>query len=338
MAVLAHLSHHAGHPGILAIEALISILVRFRMARERGNPPNSLATGQWTYVRSEQEMLDLILHVARDDERVRAVLLNGSRADPNAERDIFQDFDVVYLVSEVGSIRRERTWVDRFGGRLIMQTPEDMQTPPPVNDGRFSYLMLLADGNRIDLTLFPVAGFDLLPRDSLSVLLLDKDDVVGFLPEPSDRDYLPRPPDEKAFSDSCNEFWWVSTYVAKGLWREEVVYAKRMLDQILREELMRMLDWHIGFKTDFSRGSGSYGRHLEKELEPELWSLVRQTYADGSCEATWRSLGVMCDLFRRVAKAIAGRCGFAYPEKEDQRVSAYLDHVHALPKQAQDIY
>ena len=33
-------------------------------------------------MRSEQEMLDLILNFAKNDENIRAVLLNGSRANP----------------------------------------------------------------------------------------------------------------------------------------------------------------------------------------------------------------------------------------------------------------
>ena len=51
-------------------------------------------------MRSEQQMLDLILDTARADERIRAVILNGSRANPNAPRDPFQDFDIVYLVTD----------------------------------------------------------------------------------------------------------------------------------------------------------------------------------------------------------------------------------------------
>ena len=51
-------------------------------------------------MRSEQEILDLIVNTARDDERIRAVIMNGSRVNPNAPRDVFQDFDVVYLVWE----------------------------------------------------------------------------------------------------------------------------------------------------------------------------------------------------------------------------------------------
>lgn len=50
---------------------------------------------------SEQEMLDLSLKTARSDERIRVVIMNGSRANLDAPRDPFQDFDVVYLVSDV---------------------------------------------------------------------------------------------------------------------------------------------------------------------------------------------------------------------------------------------
>ena len=41
-------------------------------------------------MRSEQEMLDLIINTARDDERIRAAILNGSRANPNAPRISFR--------------------------------------------------------------------------------------------------------------------------------------------------------------------------------------------------------------------------------------------------------
>ena len=51
-------------------------------------------------MRSEEEMMHLILQVAKDDERVRAVYLNGSRTNHNAPKDRFQDYDVVYVVTD----------------------------------------------------------------------------------------------------------------------------------------------------------------------------------------------------------------------------------------------
>lgn len=56
-----------------------------------------------TYVkmRTEQEMLDLIITFAKQDHRIRGVLMNGSRVNPNIKKDIFQDYDIVYLVTDV---------------------------------------------------------------------------------------------------------------------------------------------------------------------------------------------------------------------------------------------
>jgi len=289
-------------------------------------------------VRSEQEMLDLILDTARRDDRIRAVIMNGSRANPNAPRDPFQDYDVVYLVTDVAPFRHNEAWITRFGERMIMQLPEDMQDPPPSGDGGFAYLMQFADGNRIDLGIYPRTQADEICRDSLSVLLLDKDGTIGPLATPSERDYLPQPPTAKAFLDCCNEFWWVCPYVAKGLWREEIVYAKHMLDEVVRVELHKMIAWYIGIQTDFARNPGKLGKYFQRYLEPELWEMLRKTYADADYGHTWDALFAAGALFRRVAMAVAGHFGFDYPRGDDERVSAHLAHVRALPPGANEIY
>lgn len=289
-------------------------------------------------MRSEQEMLELIVNTAKDDDRIRAVIMNGSRVNPNAPRDCFQDFDVVYIVTEVAAFRFNHDWISRFGELMIMQMPEDMQDPPPSNDGGFVYLMQFTDGNRIDLGIYPLAKLDERENDSLSLLLLDKDGIMAPFAPPSDRDYLPRPPSAKAFADCCNEFWWVCPYVAKGLWREEIIYAKHMLDRVVREELMKMVTWYMGVKTQFSHSPGKLGKHLKQYLEPELWAMLEMTYADASYDHTWDALAVMCDLFRLTANQVADQFGFVYPRDEDAKVSAHLRHVRDLPRAATAMY
>ena len=38
-------------------------------------------------MRNEQEMLELIVNTAKNDARIRAVIMNGSRVNPNAPSD-----------------------------------------------------------------------------------------------------------------------------------------------------------------------------------------------------------------------------------------------------------
>jgi aminoglycoside 6-adenylyltransferase len=290
-------------------------------------------------MRTEQQMFDLILETARCDERIRAVIMNGSRANPNAPRDIFQDFDIVYIVTDVAPFRRNLEWIRRFGEMMILQMPEDMPNLAP-DDSYFGYLMQFMDGNRIDLGIFTLSQWQdhEKVRDSLSVLLLDKDGAIEPFPPASEASYLPTPPTAKGFADCCNEFWWVSPYAAKGLWRGELLYAKEMQDVYVREQLMKMLTWHIGIRTDFKINPGKQGKYFKKYLEPELWEMLLNTYPDASYENIWDALFAMGELFRKVAIPIAERYGFEYPLDDDQKVSAFLKHIQVLPKDAVEIY
>ena len=172
-------------------------------------------------MRSEQEMFDLILNTAREDERIRAVMMNGSRANPNAPHDFFQDFDIVYFVTDDKPYTRNLEWIKRFGEMMILQLPVDMADPPPVDADGYCYLMQFMDGNRIDLSIYPIASLAKWEKDSQTVILLDKDGLFVGTPPASDADYLPKPPTAKQYFDCTNEFWWMSPYAAKGLWRQE---------------------------------------------------------------------------------------------------------------------
>ncbi|MDA2311830.1 aminoglycoside 6-adenylyltransferase [Bacillus cereus group sp. MYBK35-2] len=290
-------------------------------------------------MRTEKEMIDLIMNTAKEDERIRAVIMNGSRVNPNVKKDCFQDFDIIYAVKDIRSFTSNHNWIHRFGEIMIVQMPEEMSLIPADEDGKFPYLMQFMDGNRIDLTLVPVELINNFVRqDSLSKLLLDKDNCMEGFPPASDKDYLIKKPTEKEFLDCCNEFWWCSTNVAKGLWREELSYVKGMLDGPVRDMLIVMLEWHIGMKTDFIVNVGKFGKHFEKYIEKDMWVQFKRTFSNAEYENIWESFFVMGNLFREVANEIANAYGYPYPQGDDDRVTSYLKHVKALPKDSTSIY
>ncbi|QUG43762.1 aminoglycoside 6-adenylyltransferase [Psychrobacillus sp. INOP01] len=290
-------------------------------------------------MRTSNEMIELVLNYAKNDERVRAVGLNGSRTNPNAPKDMFQDFDIVYLVTDMNSFVEDQHWIDVFGERIIMQTPENMSMFAPELGGRFSYLMLFTDGNRIDLTLVPIEEKDkYCKEDKLTVILMDKDNCLPELQPPTDVDYWAKRPSAEFFSDCCNEFWWVSTYVAKGLWRREILYAHEHLNNILRPMLLKMLEWKVGIENSNSVSIGKCGKYLEKYLSEKCWHELLSTYASGSYEDIWRALIAMINLFRSTSKIVADRLGYEYSREEDERVTTYLEHVRQLSPNATEIY
>lgn len=289
-------------------------------------------------MRAEQEVLDLIMNFTTKDENIRAVLLNGSRANPNAIRDIFQDFDIACLVNDVSPYVRNEKVPGFFGEILILQEPDNMQDPPPEKNGHYAYLMQFKDGNRIDLSFHPLDQLKTILNDSLTIVLLDKDGIAGNLPPSSDIGYLPAKPTDKQFQDCCNEFWWCTPYVAKGLWRGELTYARHMMDVVVREEqLMKMLVWYFGVKTGFKEAPGKFGKYLKKRVEPEIWAELERTYSDANCENIWESLFTMGHLFRHLANVVASEFGFQYPQQDDDNVSEFIRRIKNLPANAKEI-
>lgn len=176
-------------------------------------------------MRSEKEMMDLVLSLAEQDERIRIVTLEGSRANINIPKDEFQDYDITYFVSDIEPFISNDDWLNQFGNIIMMQKPEDMELFPPEEKG-FSYLMLFDDYNKIDLTLLPLEELDnYLKGDKLIKVLIDKDCRIKRDIVPTDIDYHVRKPSAREYDDCCNEFWNVTPYVIKGLCRKEILFA-----------------------------------------------------------------------------------------------------------------
>ncbi|MEH6942729.1 aminoglycoside 6-adenylyltransferase [Bacillus sp. JJ722] len=289
-------------------------------------------------MRSAEEILDLVLRVAKKDDRVRAVGMNGSRTNANVPKDPFRDFDIVYLVTDMQSYINNPNWIGIFGERIIMQTPENMSLFPAELGGRFSYLMLFTDGNRIDLMLIPIEEKEIYCfEDGLTVLLLDKDQQMPTIPDPTDEGYWIKRPSAEFFADCCNEFWWTSTYIVKGLWRQEILYAYDHFNMV-RSMLLKMIEWKVGIQTEFSLSIGKNGKFLKRYVSQEIWERLLKTYPSGSYESVWFALYTLTELFEEVAMEVANYFDYSYPIDEANKVKQYHKHVQTLPPNATEIY
>lgn len=291
-------------------------------------------------MRSEREMYELIISTAENDDRIRAVYMNGSRTNPNVPRDIFQDYDIVYVVKENAPFYEDKGWIDIFGERLYMQCPDEVDRWNGMDvdfDKCYGWLIQFRDGNRLDLHVIPVEEVN-ISEDKLCRILFDKDGILGEIPEPSDEDYRIRKPSQEEFWACCNEFWWCLNNIAKGLWREEVPYVHTMLYSGSHPQLVRLLDWKVGFEMDFQVSTGKASKYLKSYLPADLWNRFLKTYINGNIEDIWQSVYIMCELFHEVAHELAERGNYDYNEKEEIASYDFLKHVHTLPKDAEEIF
>lgn len=278
-------------------------------------------------MRTEQEIMDTILSVAKSDDRIRIVTLEGSRTNINTPKDEFQDYDITYFVTDMKSLLSSDDWLSQFGNIIMMQKPENMELFPPEEKG-YSYLMLFDDYNKIDLTLLPLEDLDdYLNGANLIKVLIDKDCRIKRDIVPTDIDYHVRKPSAREYDDCCNEFWHVTPYVVKGLCRKEILFAIDHLNQILRFELLRMMSWKVGIETGFTVSVGKNYKFLDKYIPEDLWNRLLSTYRMDSYENVWKSLFICHQLFREVSKEVAELLGFDYPEY-DKKVIGYVNDMY----------
>ena len=290
-------------------------------------------------MRSEREMLDLIIGTAKKDGRIRAVYMNGSRANPNAKKDMFQDYDIVYVVKENRPFYEDETWIHVFGEILFMQCPEqvDRDFGLEVNfDKCFGWLMQFKDGIRLDLRMIPVEEARVI--ETPCIILLDKDHILPPVPSPSDQNYRIQKPSQKEFSACCNEFWWCLNNVAKGLWREEIPYVQNVYYDGSHPQLVRLLNWKAGYDYGFQISTGKSSKYLKDYLPEGLWNRFLETYINGRLCDIWESVFIMCDIFHTTARELGALLGYTYNMEEAEASLQFAKHICTLPSNAEAIF
>ena len=264
-------------------------------------------------MRTETEMFDVILQTAKVLQ-VDAVAMSGSRTNPKAPKDEFQDYDVVYIVEDLDGLIADLSWLDQFGKRIIEQEV--------ILGHRRLYLLLFEDGNRLDLTLClkdhiqewvdSEAGF--------TVLVDEKGLFESYSPSP--QRFWIHPASETDFEKTCNEFWWVSAYVVKGICRKQIIYATDHLYSICQQELLKILAWKVARDreaVDVGKNYKYLFNYLPAEKEKEFSNLLDFS----SLEKITQSLFATMQLFHQEAQSLAQKMGFDYDKNVAEKMIEY---------------
>ena len=282
-------------------------------------------------MRSENEIYSLILETAKSDARIKAVYMNGSRTNINAPKDIFQDYDIVYVVENIQSFIDDMDWINVFGKILYMQYPDEYPNYPSDKENSYGYLMQFADGVRIDLTLQTVDyALRHIMEDRLCKILMDKENILPEIGEATDCQRWVKKPGKEQYFAACNEFWWCTNNVAKGLWRKEIPYVQDMVNYCVRPQLITMLNWKVGILTDWKVSTGKSSKYLYKWLSEEEWQMLLSTYFDGDVENAWKSVFRMCELFDNTARLVGEKLGWEYNMQEGKAAWNFLEYVYRM--------
>ena len=258
-------------------------------------------------------MLSLLIKIAKN-LKVKAVALSGSRTDTKAPKDEFQDYDVVYVVDDFDNLTSDLSWLDYFGKRIIEQEV--------VLDHRRLNLMLFEDGNRIDLTLCPKEHIkEWVDSEAGFTVLEDPEHLFEPYSQNLER-YWTSPASAIDFEKACNEFWWVSAYVVKGICRKQVIYATDHLYGICQQEFLKILAWQVASdrgKVDIGKNYKYLFNYLPAEQKKEFSNLLDFS----SLDKITQSLFATMEFFHREAQYLAKKLGFDYDMEVAEKMIEY---------------
>jgi len=264
-------------------------------------------------MRTEIEMLDVILKTA-ETLQVEAVAMSGSRTNPKTPKDEFQDYDAVYVVDDLDNLTSDLSWLDQFGKRIIEQEVR--------LEHRRLYLMLFEDGNRIDLTLCPKDHIQEWVDSEADYTVLKDEKGLFESYTTSPQRFWTNPASAIDFENACNEFWWVSAYVVKGICRNQIIYAIDHLYGICQQELLKVLSWQVASdrgKIDIGKNYKYLFNYLPAEKEKQFSNLLDFS----SLDEIPQSLFATMELFHQEAQFLAHKMGFDYDMKVAEKMIQY---------------
>lgn len=262
-----------------------------------------------------------MMDIARCDENIRGVVLYGSMVNENVKPDMFQDFDVYFIASDVNGFN-----VEVFSEVALMFNPSINY--PELFEGEAAYLMLFEDDTRIDLVICTHDIF--MKRHSKEYpmkTLLDKDSNLPNTNLSLAEENIIKPISEKRFSEVCTEFIWELQNSAKGIVRDELSFAVFFRDIGVRDMLNIIIDSYIGMKNDYSISVGSLGKFRKHFLTEQQYQLYAKTYLTNNAEDIWASLFNMVEMFRELGTCIAKKYCFHFPEKELDYMKDHLMRI-----------
>ena len=285
-------------------------------------------------MKSEEEILKKIIDFIEPDKNIKVAVLNGSRTNSKARRDFMRDYDValyVQNIKEALKYKKLRNWVNTFGDLAILQQND-------FENNAFIFLLQYSNSLRIDLSFYDIKYLEKnLKNDSLSILLYDREELAGNIPEPKENSYFVERPSKQVWNETLNELWWLQCCIAKELWRDEIPLAKKLYDVHMMDCLRDLVSWYIAVDKEWSVNVGYGGKWFKNFLSSEIYKEYLYFYSGANKDEQWEKLLNIGKFIRKIAQPLSHKLRYDYPKTDDINVSKYIRKIHRLKPDAESL-
>jgi aminoglycoside 6-adenylyltransferase len=296
----------------------------------------SEAKAVWRGLAGVHALADRIEEWARDRKDVRALAFFGSLRRQDRPGDDWSDVDALLLVDDLAAwtAQRDARWVHDIAPvwiNLLHPAPvPGINVRQVIFDGGYDSDLIVVDREKLKIFTDDPATARLVLGHGYTVAF-DHDDAFANMPPPADGADVSLPDaDEFHFvvSTTLYQMIWATKHFRRGEhWR-----AFDDLNGYMKERLLKLLEWQAlaaGSKNVFPAA-----RKLETWAPQAELDAARSTYASGNPQAFPAALLAHHDLTRSIARPLAKRLGFDYPDEADRYISSWVVARLAEARQA----
>lgn len=273
---------------------------------------------------TSNELLEKIMHWARSNDNITALIMTGSRSRTDNMLDEFSDFDLELIAKDRDLLSKDDRWLRLFADIWTVLALDEGQEDPTrlvIYDGGHKVDFTLADRHRVANMVASKKLNSLYERGYR--VLIDKEAITQGLPQPTGASPVVALPNQDEFKAVIREFWFEASHMPRYLLRNEL-WVVKFRDWTMKSQLLRMLEWHSIATSDDAVDVWYIGSHMHDWVDSQTWSDVQNVFSRFDARDSWRGLLAAMSLFGRLGQEIAAASELEYLSDVDENVSGYI--------------
>jgi aminoglycoside 6-adenylyltransferase len=212
---------------------------------------------------------DRVVAWAESQPEIRALLMIGSRARPDATADEWTDLDLLVFATDFEPYLAGDEWLQTIGKVWL-------NLHHRTGGGHPERMVHFDGGYKVDFVFYPVGELrEMVASGQLGAVyqrgydvLVDKDGLAAQLPPPP---YAAPPyqrPSPEVFRLAVDTFWHDAIYIARQIRRRNLWSARARKNKIEQRVLLKMLEWHARATNGWEYDTWHDGVFMSRWTDP----------------------------------------------------------------------
>lgn len=271
-------------------------------------------------------LLNNIRTWAEGEQSIKAAIISGSLVRNDHPGDDFADLDLEIFCDDPNNLVKNNLWMENISNVWVW-------IPEKSNEGYPARLVIFEGGYKVDFTFSPLEKLEKwinnqeLP-DALQTgyqFIIDRNNYSLRLKTPTYTQPVTAKPSQDEFLAVVNEFWFEAWHVAKYIKRNDLWLVKFRDNGVLKEDLLKMIEWHSLAKHDWNINVWYGGHYISEWADPDIYSSVHTIFGTFDRDSSKKALEACADLFIRVSREVVDKLNFEYPSKIEQGWKVWLE-------------